>query len=91
MPIYRANDTAHHGDDPSIPKEPLAKYRKAEEEVLNKNGIEIFDIIEQIGKAEGNPVLFPAAGLERRKGGHSVSNIQNMEGSWTASVVFSRM
>ena len=68
LPIYRANDTAHHGDDPSIPKNPLAVYRKAEEEVLNKHGIEIFDIKEQIGRAEGNPLI--CDGLHPNDDGH---------------------
>lgn len=71
IPIYRLNEDNIYGDgSKKEPCHPLAIYRQAMVEELNKYQINILDIKDIIGKAENNPLL--ADGLHPNNAGHKL-------------------
>ena len=68
-PLYRFNENSPYGDGCKLyPDKTLQEYREAIIRVLIKYGIAIFDIKDDIGKAEGNPLLLD--GLHPNDDGH---------------------
>ncbi|MBP5216233.1 MAG: SGNH/GDSL hydrolase family protein [Bacilli bacterium] len=68
-PLYRVNEDSPWGDGSrEKPCPPLSAYRKAISEVANSFGVRVFDIKDEIGKAENNPLI--ADGLHPNDKGH---------------------
>ena len=69
IPLYRANEDSPYGDGrKKKPGHLLSEYRQAIYEVVGSYGIKILDIKDQMGKAEGNPLL--CDGLHPNDAGH---------------------
>lgn len=58
LPLYRLNENNPYGDGSKLyPDKTLQEYREAIMKVLLEYNISILDIKDDIGKAEGNPLL----------------------------------
>lgn len=69
LPLYRLNEDNPYGDGSKLyPDKTLQEYREAIIRVLLKYSINILDIKDDIGKAEGNPLL--ADGLHPNDDGY---------------------
>lgn len=69
LPLYRQNEESLFGEgNKKEPDHTLEEYREVMREVLNKYAIDIFDIKDDIGKAENNPLI--ADGLHPNDKGH---------------------
>lgn len=57
-PLYRVDESNPYGDgEQTLIREPLPNYRKVMAEVLKERNITMFDIKDEIGKAENNPLI----------------------------------
>ena len=69
LPLYRIDEYNPYGEGVlKIVREPLPHYRDAMVEVLNDRNIRVFDIKDEIGKPENNPLI--ADGLHPNDLGH---------------------
>ena len=69
LPLYRMDEYNPYGEGVvKIKRESLPKYREAMTEVLKERNIGIFDIKDEIGKPENNPLI--ADGLHPNDLGH---------------------
>ncbi len=69
LPLYRENEDSPWGDGSrKTPCSPLSIYRETIARIVSTHGIRVCDIKDEIGKAEGNPLI--ADGLHPNDEGH---------------------